>query len=105
MSVRTWRWQMLDRRGEVHTYGTVDLWGDPDEQQRTAGRWAADKMALALWQVEPQWERLSGWRVRVWCDSSEVHADAEEWLAQLRGGPLARMRDRVELLTRPGAGR
>ncbi|WP_433460674.1 hypothetical protein [Micromonospora sp. CA-248212] len=106
MTAVAWSWQVLDGRGEVQTFGTVDMWGTVDEQRRLAGRWAADKMALLLYDVEPRWERLTGWRVRVWSDvhRAEVVSEAEEWLSVLRGGPLARMSDRVELLPR-AAGR
>ncbi|WP_328344758.1 hypothetical protein [Micromonospora sp. NBC_00421] len=96
-----WGWQLLGRSGEIRTYGTVHLWGDLDEQHEQAHRWAADRMCAELWRVEPRWERLSGWRVRVWSGQREAVAEAEEWLAVLRAGPLARVRDRVELLSRP----
>lgn len=107
MTAEVWRWQVLDRRGEIQTFGTIDIWGSPDEQQHLAQRWAADKMALMLYDAEPRWERLSGWRVRVFSDrhGAEAEAEAEEWLAVLREGPLARMADRVELLPRVGARR
>jgi hypothetical protein len=106
VTVGVWSWQVLDGRDEIQTFGTVDMWGTPGEQQRLARRWAAVKMALMLYDVEPRWERLAGWRVRVWSDvhGVEVVSEAEEWLSVLRGGLLARMSDRVELLPR-AAGR
>lgn len=107
MTADVWRWQVLGRSGEIQSYGTVDIWGDVAEQQHLAERWAADKMALLLYDVEPRWERLAGWRVRVFSDRHQCEAasEAEEWLTVLRGGPLARMADRVELLPRVGARR
>lgn len=102
MTGQVWQWRLLDGRGEAHAFGTVHLWGDTVEQQQAAERWAADRMCVELWRVEPDWERLSGWRVRVWCGQTEVVAAAEEWLSVLRVGPLARARDRVELLARQG---
>ncbi|MEU7978272.1 hypothetical protein AB0B63_07040 [Micromonospora sp. NPDC049081] len=101
MTSTVWQWRLLDGRGEAESFGTVHLWGDTYEQQQAAERWAADRMCVELWRVEPDWERLSGWRVRVWCGQTEVMAAAEEWLSVLRVGPLARVRDREELLTRP----
>lgn len=102
MTAETWRWQVLDRSGEIQSYGVVDMWGDLAEQQHLAQRWAADKMSLLLYDAEPRWERLAGWRVRVFSDHHQCEAvsEAEEWLAVLRVGPLARMSDRVELLPR-----
>ncbi|MEV1315401.1 hypothetical protein AB0J14_04870 [Micromonospora arborensis] len=107
MSANVWRWQVLDRRDEIQTFGTVDMWGTPAEQHDLAQRWAADKMALMLYDAEPRWERLAGWRVRVWSDRHGLEAisEAEEWLSVLRAGPLARMSDRVELLPRVGVRR
>ncbi len=102
MSGTAWRWQLLGRHGEIRNYGTTTLWGDLDEQVTLAQRWAAERMCAELWRVEPRWELLAGWRVRVWSGPHEVVAEAEEWLSVLRVGPLARPRDRVELLTRPG---
>ncbi|MDG4792034.1 hypothetical protein O7626_40170 [Micromonospora sp. WMMD1102] len=72
--------------------------GAPQEQHEWAERFAAEKMALLFWDVEPDWERLAGWRVRVWCGDVEVVSCADEFLRTLRSGPLARKRDRVELL-------
>jgi len=107
VSGELWSWQLLGRSGEIRDFGTIPMWGTPDEQRRLAGRWAADKMAVMLHDAEPRWERLAGWRVRVWSDvhSVEVWSDAEEWLSVLRAGPLARPADRVGLLSRPGSRR
>ncbi|MFD6565417.1 hypothetical protein [Micromonospora profundi] len=108
MSGAAWSWQVLDGRGEIQSFGTLDMWGTPDEQHRLAGRWAADKMAVLLYDTEPRrWERLAGWRVRVWSDAHGVEAvaDAEEWLSVLRVGPLARPADRAVLLSRSGVRR
>lgn len=97
-----WRWQILGRHHEIRDTGTTRLWGDPDEQRALADRWATDRMALLLWHAEPRWERLAGWRVRVWSTEHdhEAVADADDWLRLLPGGVLARMRDRLDLLPR-----
>lgn len=102
MTGSVWRWQILGRHHEIRDTGTIQSWGDRDEQCRLADRWATDRMALLLWDAEPRWEKLTGWRVRVWSveHGYETVADAEEWLRPLREGALARMRDRLELLPR-----
>jgi len=33
-----WSWQVLDARSEVQSFGTIPVWGTPDEQRRLAGR-------------------------------------------------------------------
>jgi hypothetical protein len=78
------------------------MWGLPEQQVELAKRWADDRFALLLFDVEPDYERLVGWRVRVWHGEREAVSCAEEWMETLRAGPLARKRDRVDLLPRRG---
>jgi hypothetical protein len=78
------------------------MWGLPEQQDEMADRYAAEKFALMLLDVEPDYERLVGWRVRVWHEGREAVSCAEEWMETLRGGPLARKRDRLDLLPRRG---
>jgi hypothetical protein len=93
-----WQWQIHGRRGEVRAVGKLSVRGTPEEQHELAERFAAEKLALLMWDAEPEWERLAGWRVRVWCGDVEVVSCADEWLEMLRRGVLARKRDRLDLL-------
>jgi len=93
-----WRWEVRDRRDEKRVFGSTTFRGSLEEQWAAAERLAAERMALLMWQVErqsvrrrraPEWERLAGWRVRVWSPHGDVSELADDWLAVVRAGPLA----------------
>jgi len=84
-----WRWEIRDRRDEIQTFGPLTCWGDPAAQCEAAARWARDRMALLMYDAEPEWERLAGWRVRVWSPHGDVSELADDWLAVVHAGPLA----------------
>lgn len=83
-----WHWETRDAQGTVRAHGSFPMWGVPEEQKTDAELFVMKKMARLVWRAAPDYDRLQGWRVRVWSErlGFEAVTEAGEWLDVLRSG-------------------